>query len=389
MRWFRVFVVASFLHSFAWGIYYAFTRYYIVGNLGGYSLLLLLVGAEWGLPVFSVLFGALAERYGRRVFIGLGASGALSFLVAPFVADPLLYVAVLSYASFAWGMSWPCVLAPVLGGGRGAGRRYGVFSLSGTVGWCVGSVVEGVLYISLQGYVLVVAGLCYLLAYVLYFVAFPREADHGGEGVNLVEFVEAAVALLPIFVSVALSIFGMELAYNVIAVKLREEIKALAASLGFDKSVVPVLYGIMYGGLPAVLAVPARVAAGVIADKVEPVVMLACVEAVYSVYMLGLQAMSGLPVILLWQLPLYPFYDIATYTAVARHSPERLRAYATSVVVTAKSIGGFAVALVGSGADVIGPDIIVYIACTALAASSAVSALYAISLKRRGTIYTA
>ncbi len=376
-RWLRIYIVASLVHAVAWGLYFAFTRFYIVTKLGGgYTALLLLAGAEWGLPALSILWGVLADRYGRRKFVVLGASGALAFAVAAQIREPMLFVAVLSYASFAWGLAWPSVLAPVLTPSESAGRRYSIFMVGSTIGWSLGSSIMGFLY-NLAGPrgVLYMAALLYACAYALYAAFFPREYERcEGAGVSLRDFQRLAMLILMLLIAIALATFGAELGFNLMAVKLERELSTVLGNV--DEGTKAVLYGFLYGGITTLVGVPARIVAGRIADRWTPIRLFIAVDLGYAAYIAGLALSHGIATIILWQVPLYPFYDVSVYASTSRYAPPELKASVAGVTLAAQSLGGLAVAFAGPLSDLLGPDTAAIIACTALLFSAIIAAIF-------------
>ncbi len=376
-RWLRIYIVASLIHATAWGLYFAFTRFYIVTKLGGgYTALLFLTGAEWGLPVLSIVWGVLADKYGRRKFVVLGASGALAFAIAAQIREPMLFVAILSYASFAWGLAWPSVLAPVLTPSESAGRRYSIFMMGSTLGWSLGSSAMGFLY-NLAGPrgVLYMVALLYACAYALYTAFFPREYERGkGAGVSLEDFQRLAMLMLMLLLSIALATFGAELGFNLMAVKLEHELSMVLGNA--NENIKAVLYGFLYGGITTLVGVPARIAAGRIADRWTPLRLFIAVDLGYAAYIAGLVLSHGIATIILWQIPLYPFYDVSVYASTSRYAPPELKASVAGVTLAAQSLGGLAVAFAGPLSDVLGPNIAATIACIALLLSAIIAVVF-------------
>ncbi len=383
-RWLRIYTIASLIHSTAWGLYFAFTRFYIVTKLGGgYTALLFLTGAEWGLPALSIVWGALADKYGRRKFVMLGASGALAFAIAAQIREPMLFVAILSYASFAWGLAWPSVLAPVLTPTESVGRRYSVFMVGSTLGWSLGSSAMGFLY-NLAGPrgVLFMAALLYACAYALYTAFFPREYERSERaGASFAEFRKLAVLMLMLLIAIALATFGAELGFNLMAVKLEHELSMVLGNACED--VKAVLYGFLYGGITTLMGVPARIVAGRIADRWSPLRLFIAVDLGYVAYIAGLVLSHGIVTIILWQIPLYPFFDVSVYASTSRYAPPELKASVAGVTLAAQSLGGLAVAFAGPLSDILGPDIAATIACIALLLSAITATVFSIERAAR------
>lgn len=368
--WLKIYVTASFIHSAAWGLYFAFTRFYIVTELyGGYTPLLLLASAEWGLPALSIIWGALADKYGRRKFVLLGTTGALAFIIAAHITDPILFVIALSYASLAWGLAWPSILAPILTSSEGVGYRYGLFTIGSAIGWSIGSSIMGIIYNYLGPCgVLYSMSLLYTASYLLYTLFFPHNYGQlQNIGTSSKVFLRIVMRMLLLLIAIALTTFGIEVIFNVMAVKLQSEINRVFSHV--DKEANVVLFGILYGGLTAVLSIPMRIIAGKIVDKWDPLCLFIAIDLVYAAYIVCLAVSYGIVTIILWQIPLYPFYDVSVCTSTSRYAPPQFKAGVAGATLAAQSIGGLVVALVGPIIDVMGMGFAMFIAYLAIIAS--------------------
>ena len=379
MRWLRLYVVASFLHVMAWGMYFALSRFYVVDDLGGgYAALTMLVAVEWGAPATSIVWGRLADSIGRRKLVAFGASGAIAFALMAFARSPATFIALAAYASLAWGAAYPSILAPILSGSQ-PGRSYGVFSVGSTLGWAVGSLLMGVVrrFLSTQA-VFLTASALYGIAYAIFYAFFPREAGVGERcGCDERRAREFIRGNLQLFVAVVLATLGIELGFNVFSVKLRHEIEKLVGSAEVD-----IVYGLLYGFTPSVLSIPARVVAGKLADLRDPELMFLTTTLAYVAYFVTLYLSTGLVTAIVWQLPIYPFYDVALYTTTARRSTESERSTTLGAVLTAQSIGGSLVALASPLIEFYGVRSCIYMVCTSLALSSILVAMRRALLSR-------
>ncbi|HID80423.1 MAG TPA: MFS transporter [Ignisphaera sp.] len=375
--WLKIYIAASFIHSAAWGLYFAFTRFYIVNELGGgYTALLLLTGAEWGLPALSIIWGALADRCDRRRFVLLGATGACAFIISTYVTDPIPFVIVLSYASLAWGLAWPSVLAPILSSSESVGYRYGLFTIGSAIGWSIGSSAMGFIYNHLGPCgVLYSIALLYAASYLLYTLFFPRSyAQLQSAGTYSKAFLRIVMRILLLLIAIALTTFGIEVSFNVMAVKLRSEISEVFSHI--DREANTILFGILYGGLTAILSIPARIIAGKIVDRWDPLWLFITVNVIYAMYIMGLALSHGVVTIILWQIPLYPFYDVSVYTATSRYASTELKAGIAGATLAAQSVGGLIVALVGPVIDVMGVGFAMFIAYLATIISAIICLIF-------------
>ena len=255
------------------------------------------------------------------------------------------------------GLAWPSILAPVLSSQSNIGRRYSSFMIGSTIGWSLGSISMGFLY-SLGGsfLVLIAAGLFYLSSYIIFVYFFPREYDTIIDtSTKLKEFKKLVRTLLPLLIAISLATFSIELAFNVMAVKLHSEISFVLKNYGVsDKGLEYILYGFLYGGLVTLLAIPVRIIAGILVDKYNPILIFMITTVAYIAYIWGLTLSRGLLTVIIWQIPLYPFYDISIYASASHYSPLTIKASSAGAVMAAQSIGGLAMTFMGFVVDICG-----------------------------------
>lgn len=375
-RWLRWFTAGAFLHSSAWGMYFALTRVYVVTDLGGgYMALLLLAGAEFGLPLTSVLWGRLADRYGRRKFVLAAWTGFIPLAMLGLVNDAYTFVAVAALPSLAWSLGWPSVVSPVITG-TSIGRRYGTFMVGASLGWGLGSSAMGPLY-GLGGAraVFTACSVLYFISYAVFYALYPATRTPASTVIKPEASRQLYRSLAPLLVAVAMLSLGLEWGFNVFAVRLEESLRQLVYRAGWSDEDVRLLYGVFYGGVTTLLGVPARLLAGRVADRYGGLRLLAWTAGCYVLLYLAMNHLHGIWMVMLWQVPLYPFYDTAVYSAASGYAPRDLKASAAGAVMAAQSVGGMLVALAGPLTDAYGPRASIDLATSLIAASLAVTLL--------------
>lgn len=326
--------IAATLHAIAWGMYYAFTRIYIVKDLGGgVKALTLLTGLEWFAAFLAIPAGYLADRYGGKWPLYIGALGAIPFLAAPLVTEPTLLSLTLSISSLTWAIAWPTVLSHVLRG-EDIGMKYSKFGLGIGLGWGLGSTASGFIYERLG-----VVGTFTLMA-VLYLMAYVAFINRAAGVQNFARVTKEdlleMVKVLKLFVSaIAISTFAREYIFIYLTAKLNQAV----SSINFPGLSTHEAFGIIYGVASSMLAIPVRLLAGKLVSKVNPLNLLAVANLVYIAYASTFYFSSDLLIVILWQIPLYPLVDVAMYTSAALYSPEKLRSSASGTVITFSSIG--------------------------------------------------
>lgn len=339
-EWSAMMQIAVTLHAVAWGMYYAFTRIYVIKDLGGgVKALILLTGLEWFAALLAIPAGYLADRYGGKWPLYIGAFGAIPFLAAPLVTEPTLLSLMLSTSSLTWAIAWPTVLSHVLRG-ENIGMKYSKFGLGIGLGWGLGSTASGFIYerLGVVGTFTLMAAL-YLTAYTAFInrVAGVR----GVERVTKEDLLEM-MKVLKFFVSaIAVSTFAREYIYIHLTAKLSQAV----SSISFPSLSTHEAFGIIYGVTSSMLATPVRLLAGKLISKVNPLNLLALMNLAYIAYASAFYFFNDVLIVILWQIPLYPLVDVATYTSAALHSPEKLRSSASGAVIAFSSIGAAFIAL--------------------------------------------
>ncbi len=320
--WKPMYALGATLNSSIWGLYFSFTRRYLSVELGGGTYVILLItGLEWLFTLFAVLSGKLAERVGGRYVTLLGVSGALPFIAALNVYDPNLLAVVLSLASFSWAIAWPSILSAVLSDGTPTpGRAYSYFTIGSGLGFSLGSAVMGALYglAGPEGVFTAIAAM-YVVTYSLFFLLYPTNVFKVSEvkGGGTLEVINK---LLPVLAAFSLTIFAMELLHSVAPVKLSSEIQKLLNTR--SELVEYAVFGVVFGSFTALLSVPARIAAGRLSDRFNPLIILATTSSAYLITYWLFVSTTGLIPVIIWQLPLYPFLDVSINTYIAKYLPK-------------------------------------------------------------------
>lgn len=372
--WRLAYSVAATLNTFMWGVYFSFTRRYLAVELsGGTRAVLLITGLEWMFVFFSVLAGKLGSYLGGRNLVRLSSLGFLPLVVATTTRDPNLLALVLSLTSLTWSISWPVILSAVFSSSRGRyGWAYSVFTLGTGLGWSAGSVAMGFIY-SAGGPVLVFStcSLLYLASYLIFSEFYPRSAEPLSEEPR--GSLREVGRLWYVLVPYTLLVLSRELYYSIAPVKLSSELAKLLK--GSPESLQYVAFGVAYGGITAILSIPARIACGKLADRHSPLVLLVASSLAYLASYWGFVLTEGLISIAIWQLPLYPLVDTAVSVELARSTSGSGRTTALGVSLAFSALGGLAV-LPLTASPALGPEVVGALVTSALTASAALAAYY-------------
>lgn len=336
-----MYALGAALNTTTWGLYFSFSRRYLSVELGGGTqVILLITGLEWVFTLFAVISGKLVERLGGRYVILLGITGVLPFVAALRVYDPTVLAIMLSFASFSWAISWPSILSTVFSGDSiMPGSAYSYFTIGSGLGYSIGSMIMGPLYSSLSAVgVFTTIIIIYLVTYLIFFIHYPikeslRRGMEGKEGSS-----NTFHTLLLVLVALSLTVFARELLYSVAPIKLTYEVRKVFAPS--SELLDYTLFGMFFGGLTALLSVPARVVAGKLSDRYNPLYLLSITSAAYLVTYWLFVTTEGLIPVLVWQLPLYPFLDVSINTYIAKYVPKHTMTLGFGTVLMFSAIGG-------------------------------------------------
>ena len=333
--------IANFMGSLGWSIYFSLSRPYYTSFLNAtYSMVLVIASCEWLPGLTSFIWGYLSDRYGvKRVLI----IGALAYVLSLVGVVELKFIPiVVALASLGWAAAWPTILAGISRiSGEYIGRRYGFFALGGNIGWGLGGIVAGLIasYTSLR-LTLTLSGLLAGLAYTLsYFVLSRYEWKYTTVRImGVLKGVLGYVALACIILTL-----GMEYAFNLISVKLYYEV---------NENVL--LYGLVITSLPAFIGAIVRPIAGAITDKLGGAKTVLTAIIMYSLIYLLASFLRGYALVLLWIIPIYPFYDTGFIRLASEVSSKDKRGAAMGLINTSMSIAGSTVFIFGPLTDVLG-----------------------------------
>jgi hypothetical protein len=336
------YAVALTLGSFSWGVFYTFSTRYLVAELGGGLLsMYLFTGSSWLFTLLTLLADAASRTLGERLTILTGALVAVPVLLGACVREPLLLALLLASVSAPWSISWPVVLKVVFSRVEsGEGGEYSAFTVFSGISYFAGSLSAGLLYaLGGVGVVYTTTALLLVASFTLYYAYYTPSSTSSGEspaGGRLVGALKYTLTAICVFV------LGRELFFAYVPVKINRELEALLPSSG-DLAYY-VVYGLVYSG-GALVSPLARVLAGRLVDKYGPRgVLVASISGYALLYWLFAET-SGVVPLVLWQVPLFPLYDVAVNTHIARLLPRELHVQGFALLTAFTALGGSLVTL--------------------------------------------
>jgi len=347
-KWLKTYTIGNVFYTLAWGLYFTASRIYVKEVLGGtFTDIALLTSLEFLPALLSTFWGYLGDVLGRRKIILLGFLSVPAFMMIGFTGIP--WVLILAFiASLASTIAWPSVVAAVVSDIEEVGsRKYSIYAMGGSIGWGLGSISMGFLF-SMGGMKLVsiMTALFMALAFTLFYIMYPEaygQSFKREHGISVFKNIVRNKIIIAFLLAVIISYFGLEFSYNILSIKLYNE-------LGRNE----VFYGIFFGGITAFLGALFRPIAGGIVDTLGETRSFIVTLISYTLLLYGLALAKGWVMALLWIIPIYPLYDTAAVTATSKALPPELRATAIGTYGTAVSIAGSLVVIAGPIADSLG-----------------------------------
>jgi len=333
--------IAHTINLTGWGLFFAFSTRYIAVELGGGTeSVYLFTGANWVFTLLAVFSSPIATLLGEKRAILLGLLIVPLLLASVFSRDPFIVAIVLSTTSFPWAITWPIILKVVFSRStRSLGREYGVFTMGSGVGFLIGSLITGLLY-AVGGLWLVYTVMAVLIAisYIIYYVYYTSSSEEHSYSLS-----SGLIKLLKyILIVLCLVVLSRELLYAHAPIKINSELEALAP--GYSEWLYYLLYGVVFSG-GTVISPLARILAGKFVDKYGSTRTLILAITGYIALYWSFTKTSGITPLLLWQIPLYSFFDTALNTHIAKLLPRTLHIQGFALATTFMAIGGSLVTL--------------------------------------------
>jgi len=312
--WFKAYIVAWFLSGIAGSIYYTYSRPYLMERLGAssYYIVGILLAAEQIPAVLSIVSGFLADYFGRRKLLLIGYTDLALYPIMGYV-EPTLIPMVIGIKTLMGSLIGPAVTGTVLHATNRSGYKYSLLAMASTIGWVLGGIVPGLL-INLVGSagLFILAGLLSGLSTSLQYIFYPN-IDAGGEKIALSDLETVFNRTWDLLLINTLANASLSLFFTMVSLKIYGELNNL------------LIYGVALSSSTALAGAFVRPLSGKLVDKYDPVKIIILSLTAYIIVDTGLYISSGLPLIILWILPIYPFRDTATTIALSRRVPLRLQ----------------------------------------------------------------
>ncbi len=331
--WHVGFYTYFFLVNISFGMYLTISRDMVKSLLGyEYSFMTLLVASE-NLPLmFSILGGGLGDVIGRRSTFLIGFLSTIPLILIGYLPIQLLPLMAGLYMFF-WSLAQPSVTGALLHATSSSGIHYSIFAMFGTIGWGIGGPLAGII---IGGYdwriAWIVTGLINIAGYIIAYLLFPKHVVGGG-----VEPRELFYALRHVYLYVVASILcvsGFLLFFGNYALILRSRIGD------------PSLFGLFYTFIPAIMGLISRPILGYASERIDPRLLALLGSLLYIFVITGLYLSTGIMMLILWALPIYPLIDQGFMLTFSRRLRGELQSFASGLWWSSFSLGGVIVLLI-------------------------------------------
>ncbi|MEM4717715.1 MAG: MFS transporter [Desulfurococcaceae archaeon] len=317
MEFVKKFAFATFINSIAWGLLFSFsTRYIAIELSGGTDAVVIYLGLSWLFTLMGLLSGKVARLIGEKNSVLMGSWATVPILLAIFAKDSFLVAFLLSITAFPWVISWSIVLKILFSATphKKAGLEYGKMTIGSGLGYFVGSIIQGFVYnyAGVLG-VYALASIMVLSSYFAYYRFYPGIYQESNTSIQSDPIRVTKKILIPLF-SVMFSVFIREFLYAVAPSKLNQSIEEFFyIELEWVKYTI---YGIIFSG-GTLISPFIRVLAGKLVDKYGSFKIFILTVFGYTILFYVFNITHGLAPIILWQIPLFPFLDIASNVYIA------------------------------------------------------------------------
>ena len=362
--------LALFFNAFIWGVYYTLSRFYFKAVLNlTFTEYFTIIFLECLPTSLSFIWGFLSDYYGWRKLI-------LPYIITLTPSIMLLshheaYVIMLGVflLSLSTTLITPGVLAYITSYGGSAGRSYAFSSIFTTLGFAAGSIILGVLYSgSRLTRVLTVMLTSGILTFTLLWLFLPERKSivkDSGKSRSIINYVKVDRSVVVLTSINAMAYLAMEASSTIIALKLFYEVNCNAK-----------IYGLILSTIPCILATMARPLAGVMVEKLSGLRTLPLIYLIYSILYYAMFKTHGLVTIMLWQIPLYAFYDVAILTAISEITSIDKRATAIGFLNAISAIALSFLTLLGRLSDRLGVGNTIMVSCFLLILSSILTLIF-------------
>ncbi|MGB9725727.1 MAG: MFS transporter [Fervidicoccaceae archaeon] len=293
-----------------------------------YSFMILLTSMETIPGIFSVLSGYYSDRFGKILPLSFGFVASSLLVLFPFIQITLLPIFVFLFITM-YMLYTPTIYGMILRKAEGSGKKLGMLLMMFSIGWTCGGFFPSLL--SLTGY----TDLGFLFSAILLMISakmllskMEQSKKLEDRSVSIYGFKESIKYAWKIILGLILWASGYFLLSGIFSLRLYNSVNNQ-----FE-------YGVYFTVITGLASIIVRPYAGKLVDKFSPYkVLLSSISAYLGLSLALIWAPPPL-VVLLWILPIYPFFDTGSYSLLSRAMPFELQSTAAGIINTSISFGG-------------------------------------------------
>ncbi len=305
-----------------WGLYYATTRVYYIKNFEeNFSILLAL---EYVAMFLSIFFVKILKYKTILIFIRILP---LTFFLIPIFKSKQIYLIAIFTLCISYSIAFPIILKVIH-------KEYPRFIIYGSIGFSIGSILMGIVSSFSYDYVFYVIALLLILCYSI-IMSYYNPADIYD---NIREY-KFSKHLFIIVLIIAFSSSSMDMVYAYSSYKLNTLLNN------------EILYGILYGGISPIILLVLKKHLDKIYFSKNPFIVAFLMLFFITLYLNSLLIFSGVIFIILWQIPVYPFYEAAMLSLIINLLKNK--ELASGIFLTSFGVAGFIFLFIYNVLDII------------------------------------
>ncbi|MBE9391741.1 MFS transporter [Fervidicoccus fontis] len=323
------FYVVMFIEGLAFGTYIVTIRTNIgMENYNAYSFLTLIAAMETIPGIFSVFAGGISDKIGRKKIIFFsGLMSSIFLILLSKVQLSQLPIFVFLFMSF-YTMFYPIIFGISISKSKGSGYSLSKFLFFNSFGWSLGGILPGlILNLWNLNILYIIAAILIIIASVITVISY-NEKEYQDPTVTLTDFKNEIKKAIPFLFPLILGSAGFYMLNSIMSLRLFISVNNI------------LLYGIFYNTITGLLSSIARLIAGKAIEKIHPYKVTFSSFFSYLILALLMEKANSTLTILLWLLPIYPFFETSSYYVLGRMIKTTFHSTASGLFTTAVSLGG-------------------------------------------------
>ncbi|MEM0020864.1 MAG: MFS transporter [Fervidicoccaceae archaeon] len=325
----KAFLLVPLLLGLSYSIYTVSLRAKIGSTMGtNYSFMVLITSMETIPGVFSVVMGYYSDKFGGRLSIYFGFAASILLILFPFLPMELIPLLVFSFVTM-YMIYTPYIYGIILRKAMGSGKKLSMLLMMFSIGWTCGGLFPAFLSLVGKGDMgfFIASFLMMLSAWILVGI-YGGNSFHEASKFSIGDFRNALSTAWWTAIGLILWSSGYSMLSGVFSLKLYNSVGSQ-----FE-------YGFYFTFITGMASIIIRPYAGMLVDRISPLKMITASTMAYLLLSLILLRAPPALIIILWILPIYPFFDTSSYSLLSRIMTIQLQSTAAGIMSTSLSIGG-------------------------------------------------